>query len=74
MEREKLIDVHLDVKKTKFDGDLQPLKPLGREILRMGKFWALYMSLCQCKDIDSNLFRFKLESDSHLIEPYLKPA
>ncbi len=53
LEREKIIDLQIDnIKVCKFNGEIKPLKSVGSEILKMGKFWAMYMTLCGCKNIE----------------------
>jgi hypothetical protein len=41
----------LDLRKNQYQYEVKCSKALGRDILRMGKFQVMYMTLCGCKDL-----------------------
>jgi hypothetical protein len=53
LEREKILDLQIDnIKVCKFNSEIKALKGVGSEILKMGKFWAMYMTLCASMNLE----------------------
>lgn len=72
LERERVIDLTIEnIKHCKFQSDIKAFKTVGIEILKMGKFWAMYMTLCGCKDLK---FTQEILTDKDLVKPFLKPV
>ena len=62
LDREKIIafdgvNPSIDIKRMKFKGfdQITPLKPLGKTIIGLAKFWVLYLTLCGVKQLENGM-------------------
>ena len=61
-DREKIIgfdgsNPSVDLKRVKYMGceKLQPLKPLGKAVIGLAKFWVLYLTLCGVQQLENGM-------------------